>query len=448
LAKLSNSKVATLLKKGLERTFSQVRQVVGTIERDDDGDGYSIVRKKNTTVQFVVQHLDTPQDSFPSYAEIAKANFLSPVLGDIEVLCNKPMTVGNKPECQPDNSPTVMSFKANFIPGGLIFIGHSHHWCNGLTGGNALYKQLAGNCYAIAHTTEFPSWDFRCLDRRPYGIPGFEKVSSSQKAPTNAPPRPHANLQHKPSQSVMFHLRKSKARELKAAASPSDGTPISTYNAVCALMWRVLCKLREPLYKPSLDSKPLWGEGVSIGKMYNDPPIPAGMQGNLQFDITSEMSSVPQLTLAEIISDAPLSKLALYTRQMTDSVTKDMLAQKLQSVAHIRNKQELSIHVDSFVPLSLLLADWRYSAYCTYDFGFGKPDCYRHLWGAVALCLAVVYPPHNGPAGEDEGLEVQFAVETELVPALKRDPEWSRYFEWRGVDVWDEESLKMERAKL
>jgi hypothetical protein len=445
-AKVLDSKVATVLKKGLERTLSQVRHLAGTIERDEDG--HSIVRKKNTTVQFVIQHLDTPQDSYPSFAEIAKAHFLSPILGDIELLCNSPMTCGNKPEAYPDNSPAITSFKANFIPGGLIFNVHSHHWCNGLLGSTAFFKQLSENCYAIAHSTELPSFDPRCLDRRLFGLPGFEKVSESKKPPINAPPRAHRNLQHKPSQSIMFHLRKSKALELKAAASPHDGTRISTYNAVCALMWRVLCKLREPIYKPSLSSKPLWAEGVSLAKLYNDPPIPPRMQGNLQFDITSEESSVPQLTLAEIISDAPLSKLATYTRQMTDSVTLEMLAEKLQKVAHIRNKEDLSIHVDAFPPLSLLLTDWRYANLCTFDFGFGKADCHRHLFGGVPMCLAVVYPPRKGPAGDDEGMEVQFSFETELVPLLLQDPEWSRYFEFRGVDAWDEESLRMGKAKL
>lgn len=43
---------------------------------------------------------------------------------------------------------------------------------------------------------------------------------------------------------------------LKEVAKPNDGTGISTYDAVAGLTWRVLSKIREPLYKPDPASKP------------------------------------------------------------------------------------------------------------------------------------------------------------------------------------------------
>jgi hypothetical protein len=296
----------------------------------------------------------------------------------------------------------------------------------------------------MTRSTPFPSFDPKCLDRSMFNHLSFDNSTAPK---VEAPLRAHRNMQHKHSQSLMFHLPKSKAALLKAAASPTDKTRISTYSAVCALMWRVLSRLREPLYTPGLDYKPLWAEGVSISKLYNEPPIPAGMQGNLQFDISSTVSSVPALTLGEIISSAPLSRLAIYTRQMTDSVTKEMLAVALAKVAHVRNKTELSIHVDSFPPMALLVSDWRQADICAMDFGFATPQGYRHLFGGVPLCQAVVYPPRVGPAGTDEGMEVQFTVETEIVPALLGDGEWGRYFEFRGVDAWEEGGLRG-KAKL
>jgi hypothetical protein len=427
--------------------LSQVRHQVGTIEKDEYG-GHSIVRKKHSTVKFVVQYLDGPEDTFPSFAEIEKAHFMSSVLGDIDVLSNLPMTCGNKPEAHPDNSPPMSSFKANFIRGGLIFNLMHHHWNNGLTGGTAFNKQLSMNCYAVAKEMEPPFWDPKWLNRTLYGLPGFDIPSTSNEPPVEAPPRAHKNMQVKPSQALVFHLRKSKAAELKNAASPTDGSRISTYNAVCALMWRVLSRLREPLYKPGLDYKPLWAEGVSIGKLYNNPPLPVQLQGNLQFDISSETCGLPQMTLAEIISDVPLSKLASYTREMTETVTQDMLDKKLQAFANVRNKQDLSIHVDAFPPMAMLISDWRYSNVCSFDWGFGKPTCYRHLFGGVPLCQVIVFPPHNGPAGDDEGIEIQLTFETELVEQLLRDPDWSKYFEFRGIDAYDEESLQMVKSKL
>jgi hypothetical protein len=440
-----DSKAAATLKEGLERTFSQIRHLVGTIERDEDGH-HSIVRKKNSTVLFVIKHLDTTEDNFPSFTEIANAHFLSPILGDVNVLSNSPMTCGNKPEAHPDNSPAVSSFRANIIPGGLIFHIQTHHYSNGLSGATAFYRQLAGNCYAITHNTPYPSFDLKCLDRSIFNHLGLDAPSTPTAPQTEAPPRANRNTQHKHSQLLLFHLPKSKAKLLKAAAAPPDKTRISTYSAVCALLWRVLSRLREPLYNPGLNYKPLWAEGVSISKLYTNPPIPTGMQGNLQFDISSRTSPIPELTLGEIISPTvPLSRLATYTRKMTDSVTPAMLRDVLAKFAHVRNKHDLSIRVESFPPLALLFSDWRYSDLCGMDFGFARPDAYRHLFGGVPLCQAVVYPPRVGPAGEDEGMEVQFTFETELVPALLRDEEWGRYFEFRGVDGWEEGGL---RAKL
>lgn len=435
MAHSSDREAAALLKEGLERTLSQVRHLVGTIESDGDGH-HSIVRKKTSTVQFVIQHLDSPEDKFPSFDAIAKAHFLSPILGDINVLSNAPMTCGNKPEAHLDNSPALCSFKANFIPNGLIFNIHTHHYTNGITGFTSWVQLLAENCYAIKNRTEFPSFDPRCLDRSLYGSLGFDRPSSSD-IQVDAPPRPKRNTQHKESQSLMFHLPKSKAIELKKAASPSDGSWISTYNAVCAIMWRVLSRVREPLYRPDPASKPLWAEGVSIAKLFTDPPMPASIQGNIQIDITSASSTLPQLTLAEVISEAPLSKLASYTRQMTESVTSDMLDDMLKKFANVRNKLDLSIYVDSFPPMSLLVTDWRLAKLCTFDFGFGEPAAFRHLFGGVPLCQALVYPPHRGPAGDDEGLEIQVTFETEVVQKLLDDPEWSKYFEFRGVDAWE-----------
>jgi hypothetical protein len=168
----------------------------------------------------------------------------------------------------------------------------------------------------------------------------------------------------------------------------------------------------------------------------------------MQIDITSEMSDVPQLTLAEIISEAPLSKLAMYTRQVTESVNLDMLNTVLEKVASVRNKQDLSINVDSFQPMSLLTSDWRKADFCVLDFGFGKPTAHRHLFGGVPLSQVVVFPPRVGPAGEDEGIEVQVTIETEIMSKMINDAEWSRYFEFRGVDAWEQRTLDNQKAKL
>ncbi|KAK3935733.1 transferase [Diplogelasinospora grovesii] len=425
------SKVAAVLKEGLERTLSQARHLVGTIERDEDGH-HSFVKRKESTVKFVVQYLDSPEDGFPSFAEIEKAHFVATTLGDIKVLSNAPMTYGEKPEADPDSSPAIASYKANFIPGGLIFNMHSHHYSNDVMGWGSFTKQLAENCCAIINKTEFPPFDARCLDRSRFTAPPIPDGSR-----IDAPPRADRHPQHKVSQSLIFHLPKSKAAELKKAAAPDDddGSWISTYDAVSALMWRVFSRVREPLYKPDPASKPIWAEGVNMTKRLTDPAMPARMQGNLFFATMSTMSAVPQLTSAEIISEAPLSALARYTRRMTSGVTGELLAGALQMLAPIRNKPALSVRVNSFPPTTLVITDWRDADVCTADFGFARPTAFRHLFDTVTEGLVIVYPPHHGPAGDDEGIELQVAFEKELVQQLVNDPDWNKYFEFRGVDA-------------
>jgi hypothetical protein len=418
-----------VLKEGLERTLAQTRHLVSTIEKEEDGT-HSFVKKKDSTVKFVVQYLDSPEDNFPSLADIEKAHFVSTALGDINILSNVPMTYGEKPEANPDASPVTASYKANFIPSGLIFNMHSHHYSNDATGWNNFTRQLADNCYAIINNTTHPSFDPASLDCSRFTSPVLPAESR-----VDAPPQADRHPDHRPSHSLIFHLPKSKAAELKKAASPNDGSWISTYDAVVGLMWRVITRLREPLYKPDPTSKPIWGEGVNLTRRLTNPTMPERMQGNQCFATLSFMSPVPQPTIAEIVSEAPLSKLAGYTRQMTNGVTEELLGGALQMLAPIRNKAGLSVRVDSFPPGTLAVTDWRLSDVCTADFGFGKPVAFRHLFDkVVGEGLVIVYPPRNGPAGEDEGMELQMAFEKELTDQLIDDPDWSKYFEFRGID--------------
>lgn len=445
-----------MLKEGLEWALSQVRQYVGTIERDGAG-GHCILRRKTSTVRFSVKHLDGPKDHFPSMFDIANAHFGQAVLGDHENLSNLPHTFGRKPEAHPENSPAPCSFRANLVPGGIIFMVQAHHYCNGIAGWTAFVQQIAENCCAVANGAKPPYFDPNWLDRRLYTSLGFEKPSRQaikdqsrqtiQKAQKGESNETGARGERRPLQSLLFHLPRSKAAELKKAASPNDGTWISTYDAVCALMWRVFSRIREPLYKPGPIFKPLLGTGVTIKKDWTSPPRPEKLQGNIQFDISSASMPVPQLTVSEVISGLTLPQLAAYLRRFTNSLTPEMLSSTLQEMANVPNKVDLSISVDAMPPMALYITDWRDAKLPTFDFGFAKPLAYRHIFGTVVGGQCIVYPPRKGPAGADEGIELQLTFEEELVPHLVKDVEWSKYFEFRGVDL-SEEGLRTGRAKL
>ena len=92
--------------------------------------------------------------------------------------------------------------------------------------------------------------------------------------------------------------------------------------------------------------------------------------------------------------------------------------------------------MDSFPPLSNFTTDWRESKPYDADFGFAKPCGFRHPFDMPTNGFIIIYPTRTirAPAGEDEGNEIVISFEKELTKGLLEDPEWNRYFEFRGLD--------------
>ncbi len=418
-----------ILKEGLERTLSQTRHLCGTIEKDPEG-GYSFTKKKESTVQFIVQWLDSPDGNYPSYEDIHKANYGAPVLGDLNVWSVPPMTYGEKPEAHIDSHPKVAAFKANFIRGGLVLIMHHHHYSNDVMGWAGEAHQWAENCYAVANKTPFPTWD-----------PANNDLSRLTKKPPpleeqiEGPPEPQRHPDHVVGQSLLFHLPTSKAAELKKLAWPDDGSWISSYDAFSAFMWRTLTRVRAPVFKPDMSSNMFWCEAIDMRRRFHDPKCPPRIQHNVMFLASSPTSPGPAPTVAEVISEWPLSKIASYIRKMTNSIDQESLDAALTYAATVRNKSGLSVRIDSKLPMSILQTDHRDANVTAADFGFGRPETYRHLMDNVTEGVIIVYPPRKAPPEADEGVEIAISYEKRLAQTLIEDPEWNKYFEYRGVDA-------------
>lgn len=435
--------VIPVLKHGLEVTLSQCRQLCGVLENHPDGGGgLCFHKKKESTVEFHVQWLDGPEDEglYPSFKELEERHFVSQALGDINTWSVPPMTYGEKPEAQPESHPKGSAFKVSFIRGGAVFMMHHHHYCNDIMGWAGEMHQLADNCAAIWKAQNegkallLPPWDPSCLD-----LSRVTKPDLPEEERVDGPVTPLRHPDHKPGQWLLFHLPKSKAAELKRIASPTDRSYwISTYDAYTAYIWRVLSKHRAKIFnRDSAQKHLLWGEAVDMRRRFHNPGVPERMQGNVVFVAISTSSPVPQLTVEEVISEAPLSKLAWYIRQLTNGVTEENLDIALSAIAPIRDKTALFLRTDSFPPMSNITTDWRDTRPGEADFGFGKPHAFRFPFDTVTPGLAVVYPvrTNSPPAGEDEGHEFSIGFERELAAGLIEDPEWNRYFEYRGVDA-------------
>lgn len=354
------------------------------------------------------------------------------------------MTWGERPEANPDSSPVVAAYQINLARGGIVFSMHSHHYASDVMGWHNFTHQLAGNCEAIANDGPFPEWNPLRTD-----VTRFTK-DLPEEALVDGPPAPQRHPDHPEQQSVLFHLPKSKAQHLKTLATPPEPRRISTYDAMCAYIWRVLSKVRAPLYHRRPSEQLRWAEAVNMRGRLHNPPLPDRMMRNIVAGAFSHAAPVKFLdnpsitetsdgpappTIAQVISDAPLFELSSYIRQLTNSCTEEHLEVLLDMIAPIRDKRSISLRVDSYEPMSMFVTDHRPGDIGDFDFGFAKPITYRHLWGSLITAgLILIYAPIRSAADPDEGCMFTITMEKELVPKLLEEPEWADYFEYRGLD--------------
>lgn len=422
-------KMVVLLKAGLERTLSQARHLCGTVEKDASTGSHSFVKRRESTVQFHVQWLDSPERDpgdnthYPSFDELESDNFCSTALGDLGLWSVPPMTHGLKPEAHIDNSPPVAGFKANFIRGGLVFNIHVHHCSNDVMGWASFTHQLAENCRAIHEAKRsFSAWDPACLDRSRLLR---EDVPEEAKVDGPVPGKPHPDLM--PIEQLLFHLPKSKAAALKALAKPADGISwISTFDAFSAFIWRTMLRLRMDAYKADPSSKVLWMAPVDMRKRLRNPPCPPRTQGNV-------FSLIQSTVTAGFVTESPLSEVASFIRGLVNSATQEALDKRLDMVATVRDKTNLFLRADSLAPLTLLVTDWRATNITAANFGLAPPTAFRHVSDNVTRCVVQVYPPRAASPESDEGCEFVIIYEKDLSKSLIEDPEWGQYFEYRGL---------------
>jgi hypothetical protein len=241
-------------KYAIQATLQQCRHLVGKIQKNEHGD-YSIVKRPESTVEFVVQWLNNPGDVYPSFTELERANFTLASLGSPAILGIE----GMPDYCYPFDSPVVVGFQLNFIRDGFIFTAHIHHFALDMTGTSSLVRQIADNCYSVVNGTPKPSWDESHMDRSCFIGKPFPLEYQ-----TDPLPRPERHPDWLPCSWLLFHLPPSKSQSLKQIVLPSDSTWISTYDAVTALLWRVIARNRAKIYNPDVASPAIFGEPINM----------------------------------------------------------------------------------------------------------------------------------------------------------------------------------------
>ncbi|KAK8031227.1 hypothetical protein PG990_000961 [Apiospora arundinis] len=427
---------AEVLQQGLEKTLSQVRHLCGTLEKDDGG-GFSFVKKKETSVRYVVKWLDGPE--YPSLDDMEKMTFSATSMGENAgafAIDNMPYGEG-RAESNPSNSPIISGYQLNFVRGGAMLSSHIHHWAADLVGWRNFTGQLADNCRAIwdaratGSSPKWPSWDPACID-----VSRFTKQLPKDQL-VDGP------LSHPVTQTCYREISRRAEGAGPAAVSGGGEAWVSTYDAMCAFVWRHLTRVRVPYYNSDLSKQAPWfGESVDMRPRFQNPTPPKRMIRNMLTGGFSEVAPdwVQLPTVGELAAseqETPLSHIATYVRKLTNSVTQEFVEGVLEYIATLRDQQSISFNLMAKPPLSLFITDHRPADATSCDFGFARPLTHRFLTrGSVSANLAFVYPPQASSDGVegDEGTIWSIGMEKELVTKLRADPEWSQYFEYRGVD--------------
>ncbi|KAI0194579.1 transferase [Astrocystis sublimbata] len=418
---LDRESIVKIVCQALEATLLQCRHLVGTIEPNDQGD-FSILKRPSSSVPLVVRTLDSSDDRFPLIDSLRQSHFCCGDFGDATILSNPGMTMSS--EASPLASMPVVGFQLNFIPGGMILTVNIHHFAMDLTGTCSLIKHLGAHCYSLRHGIPGPSWDARLLNRSrfiPRAIPEEAKI--------NAQPAPMKNPHWLPCTWLLFHIPQDRLMKLKQLATPTDGSWISTYDALVAFLWRILSKTRATIYKPDCSSPAILLESVNMRKRLQ-PPVPTEYQGNVLCGGLS-FTQKDQLTLDEVISTAPISRLATFIRNITNSVTEDTLQTTLDAVAPLRDKSNLHVQLESFPPMSLAVTDWRDASVRSADFGFGRPVAFRQLADKVVSNMLIIYPQES----TEQGLEVVLPFEKHALDVLHHDQDLEKFFVFKGVEA-------------
>lgn len=427
----ARNSVIHALQLSLAQTLSQCRSLLGNIERNDLGE-YSIVVKRSSTVDFIVQYLDDGdyESQLPSFVELEQSNFASTTFRNPAQLCANIAT--STPALT--ESPPVLAVQANFLRDGMALTIHFHHWALDFVGFGVLIHQWAENTEAVLRGSPPPEWDPECLDRTRLGTQLPQGADDT--APYHTRPAP---AQHSVSH-LLFHLPKSKAQTLKTLAQTDNSPRISSYDAFTATWWRLLTRHRARTFPDTdLNAPAPFFEAVNIRPRLTPPLSPQYLGNALFLADASTRPADEQLTLREVMRDAPLGKVAGYIRSITDSVDSASFNAALEAAVetsrgHGGGGQPTS---RSRPPMSLKTTDWRTPNVYEADFGFGKPGALRHLFLGAARAGAAnlyIYPLRVREDG-DEVFEFAVPVEKEAVEMLCADEDVAEWFDLVGVEV-------------
>ncbi|KAL4963353.1 uncharacterized protein BDV14DRAFT_201977 [Aspergillus stella-maris] len=373
--------IAQTLRHAVQATLAQCRHMVGTIEGDGQGD-YTIVKKTDSTVPFVVYHLPDG----PSYAGLARAGFASASLGDPARFTMPGMTMPATARPPPAPASRATSSPSSPAASPSPSTSTTSPWTSPApTAWSTRSPRTAAPSSAapILHPGMTPGWTARALSRREAltSPPSQRRHPPSPNRRPQAPGHPQHGCSHRP---MNFHIRR--PNRLPLARAPAQP-------------------------RKDLHPRPLGPRHLPRVREHAPPPntpLSERRQGNVLAGGISSTHPSP-LSIAQVIApetSTSLTTLVLFIREVTDGVT----------------PAALNVRLDSFGPMAVAVTDWRGVGMCEADWGWGgnggadgRPAAARQLADTVVENMVMIYPRRDADVDASAGLEVVLPFETEFL---------------------------------
>lgn len=433
--KHNESSIVENFRKGLEVTLAQYPVLAGALQSRKDNTLW-VLRKKEQSVALTVNHIDGPDDDYPSYEELESRDFPAALLDGRKLLPKSVTDVQLFRGNNDDNDTVISSFQLNFIKGGLILGVAVHHNVSDGPGCDGFLSTWAENSRAFRDGTSLPPFDPVNLDRSRLSsktIPDAARMEELQKKlpafkhNKTPPPPPPADFVMPELTPVMWHFPKSSLAKLKALCKPQDGQSwVSTYDCIMGLMWKTMTRAKVPLIKPDVTAtKSMLMHAVNNRTML-DPPLPERFLGNAVSLATTQRRTVQQ------VSDLDLAEAAALVRSSIQSITDQNIHELAEWVAGTPDKSWIAMDLDAFLGMDLAGTSWtKMTSYTSQDFGFGLPKAVRFPkpdWEGYVF----VYPQRVKDDPE-EGIECCVCLEKKCQERLMEDPEVRQFASPRGL---------------
>ncbi|KAK4062464.1 uncharacterized protein Triagg1_9950 [Trichoderma aggressivum f. europaeum] len=401
--------------------------------------------------QFKFKQLDEAELPM-SYEEIKDCGFPMDTFPDKDVLWGDYINVPEE-----DKGAECFKAQANFMPGGVLLCGATHHnVCDG-TSQFDVWRIWAANCEAVqsGSVPEIPdplSSDRELIERiwATEG-PGHKQVRREEDIqpvswtlldmdpPNSANPRPPANPVlsfDEVMQSGIFYISPEKFTALQKRCAQEVGAAarISGNDAMTALIWRALLKARRKaaLKAARVEESELEGAVAKLQLTLDGRPdisragaMPHIYLGNLVF---MNLCQLPLQTLTS--PDSSIAAVSLAIRQVADAATSEAM---LGSYTIARNTEDLSSLGLRLSPLrghdmilsSLIMFPVEEMRWGSRTFARGGgADSIRPLWNAINTAARLCFPL---PRKSGAGTEIVVNLFEDEMDMLLEDEEFGEY---------------------